>query len=1227
MSEESLEDRTVEVSGIPATIEDELLGLYFENKRRSGGGPLTSLNRNGGCAVLVYGEAQVAARVLAKGPHVLQSVTLTVRKPAPKDPGKLLLRGINPQTSLELVELYVESVTGIETGDYTLYRSSGKDLVLIHFHTPISKEDFQSLLSKITAKQLDGTAIHPEQIEQTDSILVENVHPTVTEDVLTLYFENKRGGGGEVKDVCMLADGVARVSFVDFEAVDRILKRTHRLHECDLKVQPYFDFLGTIKNLPSPSSPNGTVELNTQSAEDARTESLGQEQTSPPIAAHTSGLVSPPDSAPGAGAADQSRETLLQSAPSTPSSSKISLPDPLKLGLFKSSQLLQDLRQSHPGFEIKITDNAVEMSGPGQPCVEQLKSQILEFFTEVAQVHLTYDVVKARFLAREEVKGRLQQTLSQQGLLATYTVADCVVTITSLSLHMVNEACKLLKSLICEFSIAVTSEYECMLYSKQWSEFLESLAFCSASMSTREEKIEVVTLTSVKEEMELKIIEFLSTPIQVETVITMEPGMLKYIQVHCHQLLADMDQVSVFPLEGEDVTGFRVHGNANACQAADELLRGVVSSVLTRDISVSQPGVARFLVEEEGTNILEEMKAKFQVYISMDKVHWVPLEDQDVFESAWKLTSQQNFQRNSSDSYHSSAQPLNSPLTGTDVNANDLSEADRGLLEEAKRLVSVFGGTLNSTSGPPSVNTIMDEEDLYTAADPDTLSSADNTGRQSADDSVNSAEDALRPAPEGGDSGELRVEDQEMDYAKQLSLEATSPDLTEDAMLSLAIQYSMESGRSSAADGEDELQKALEISKRTVQQCGAAAADSQLEQAIRVSLQDAIRAANTAEIRVYAGYSCDLIRVDIALGKKVSLRQCQETVQHKCLKNLSEHQKKCVDLIKRKHAVEIQIQGTTATISGFKDYVTEAVPDLKQLLKRISNIIPDSEILRTVQWVWHDSKSVPTPYPPNATAYIENAWKMKQKKIDIVFDGQPYSIDFEKMKEYNISSGKSVQISRKLLSSADLYTDIPDEDVSVLSNLPEASRVDEDSDEFQNVVKEFYDSIQEYHNKIKIIKVEKLMNTLLYNQYKLKKASMLQSASDPEVERTLYHGTSETSVKEICIHGFNRSFCGKNATVYGQGVYFAVNSAISVQDQYSPPNADGHKYVFVTKVLTGDFTKGKHEMKTAPLKEGSDIPLRYHSVVDKMDSPTLFVIFNDTQAYPEYLITCQKIRG
>ncbi|MCI4391758.1 hypothetical protein PGIGA_G00137990 [Pangasianodon gigas] len=145
----------------------------------------------------------------------------------------------------------------------------------------------------------------------------------------------------------------------------------------------------------------------------------------------------------------------------------------------------------------------------------------------------------------------------------------------------------------------------------------------------------------------------------------------------------------------------------------------------------------------------------------------------------------------------------------------------------------------------------------------------------------------------------------------------------------------------------------------------------------------------------------------------------------------------------------------------------------------------------------------------------------KQDKLDILFNSQPYTIDFAQMQEFSVSSGRSVPISGKLISSVDLYT------------------------EFQ-------------------------------------------------------------------------------ATAFGQGVYFAVKSSYSLSDTYSPPNADGHKFIFVARVLTGDFTQGKHDMRAAPLREGSGMPMRFHSVVDNVKEPSLFVIFNDTQAYPQYLITCLK---
>lgn len=57
MSDITLEN-TLEVSDIPENFTDEFLTLYFENKRRSGGGPLVSVQRNGSCAVLVFEESE-----------------------------------------------------------------------------------------------------------------------------------------------------------------------------------------------------------------------------------------------------------------------------------------------------------------------------------------------------------------------------------------------------------------------------------------------------------------------------------------------------------------------------------------------------------------------------------------------------------------------------------------------------------------------------------------------------------------------------------------------------------------------------------------------------------------------------------------------------------------------------------------------------------------------------------------------------------------------------------------------------------------------------------------------------------------------------------------------------------------------------------------------------------------------------------------------------------------
>lgn len=123
---------------------------------------------------------------------------------------------------------------------------------------------------------------------------------------------------------------------------------------------------------------------------------------------------------------------------------------------------------------------------------------------------------------------------------------------------------------------------------------------------------------------------------------------------------------------------WQIQGDSTVCQSAAELLSAIIGSIFKKNIVVKQPGISRFLLEdEEGVSILAEMTAKFEVYIDMSKVHWEPLEDnvmypasfficmylkysiilysrlwlcfpQDILELAWKMTNSQNFQRSSS---------------------------------------------------------------------------------------------------------------------------------------------------------------------------------------------------------------------------------------------------------------------------------------------------------------------------------------------------------------------------------------------------------------------------------------------------------------------------------------------------------------------------------------------------------------------------------------------------
>ena len=89
------------------------------------------------------------------------------------------------------------------------------------------------------------------------------------------------------------------------------------------------------------------------------------------------------------------------------------------------------------------------------------------------------------------------------------------------------------------------------------------------------------------------------------------------------------------------------------------------------------------------------------------------------------------------------------------------------------------------------------------------------------------------------------------------------------------------------------------------------------------------------------------------------------------------------------------------------------------------------------------------------------------------------------------------------------------------------------------------------------------------------------------------------------------------ATLYGVGVYFATTSKYS--HGYTQPDQQGHRKMFLADVITGEFTRGKPDMKVPPLIPNTIDS--YDSVVNNVANPKMHVVFRDASVYPLNILT------
>ncbi|NXP49794.1 PAR14 polymerase, partial [Heliornis fulica] len=326
--------------------------------------------------------------------------------------------------------------------------------------------------------------------------------------------------------------------------------------------------------------------------------------------------------------------------------------------------------------------------------------------------------------------------------------------------------------------------------------------------------------------------------------------------------------------------------------------------------------------------------------------------------------------------------------------------------------------------------------------------------------------------------------------------------------------------------------------------------------------------------------------------------------------------------LQKKFKISLCLTGNRIQISGVEKDVWIALSSVKEMIHRVKTAKHEktkAELFQNlIEWKYFENYSY-VPFPSLTNMCLENAFQEKQKTISVTINEKKYTVNIESRSAVD-DGGKQIPIIRVDKSEDQESTVLPATWDDMQNQRLKIVQLNPETREYRDVQEKFQKTCQ----SLQIEKIERVQNPFFWKTYQIKKREIDKKNGNSNNERLLFHGTSKESLNLINNYGFNRSYAGMNAANFGNGTYFAVNAAYSAQDTYSRPDDSGKKYMYLARVLVGEYSLGTKGSITPAVKNaGNSIDL-YDSSTDNLKQPSMFIIFNDIQAYPEYLITFKR---
>ncbi|KAJ8342165.1 hypothetical protein SKAU_G00320930 [Synaphobranchus kaupii] len=155
----------------------------------------------------------------------------------------VLVENVPEKLSREFLGMMVENICYVTEEEFSLEMIRDMNTAIVTFNKPSAAEFLSKCSghSRFQQYQLQGRVLAP-----TCSVRVENLPPQAVEDLLELYFEKERQGGGRVAGITMIPEEQAAIiTFQDPKVAENVLQRKHHICKVLVSVYPYQQALGT----------------------------------------------------------------------------------------------------------------------------------------------------------------------------------------------------------------------------------------------------------------------------------------------------------------------------------------------------------------------------------------------------------------------------------------------------------------------------------------------------------------------------------------------------------------------------------------------------------------------------------------------------------------------------------------------------------------------------------------------------------------------------------------------------------------------------------------------------------------------------------------------------------------------------------------------------------------------------------------------------------------------